>query len=75
MNGLRRVSGAFVLAALVATGMIFTPARAEAKPDKQQQICSALLTAISYPYLAQSIRDYLIQVYLTQGCDASLLPH
>lgn len=74
MYRVRKLSGAFVLAAIVATGLIVAPARVEAKPNKQAQICSTLLTAINYPYLAQSIRAYLIQVYLTQGCDASLLP-
>jgi hypothetical protein len=61
---------------LVAGCLVAGAARADArdKGGKKKDACATLLTAIKYTYISPEIQSYLIDAYLAQGCDPSLLP-
>jgi len=75
----KRFSAAAVIAGLMASGLMLGTARLEAKGGKgggggNGTICDALLAIITYKYVSPTIKDYTIALYLSYGCDPSLLP-
>jgi hypothetical protein len=75
---LRKLTSGLLMAGLVAGCLAVGAARADAadnnKGGKKKDPCPTLLTAIKYAYIAPDIQAYLIEIYLAQGCDPSLLP-
>jgi len=80
MKHARKLTTAIALAGMVGSGMMLGTARLEAKKGGggggggDGTICSALLSVITYKYTSPTIRDYATGLYLSYGCDASLLP-
>jgi hypothetical protein len=75
MRHARKFTTAIALAGLVGSWMMLGTARLEAKGKNSGDgtICSALLAVITYKYTSPTIRAYATGLYLSYGCDASLL--
>jgi hypothetical protein len=77
MRHARKLTTAIALAGMVGSGMMFGTARLEAKGGKGGgggTICTALMSVITYKYTSPTIRSYSIGLYISYGCDPSLLP-
>ena len=71
MKSMRRMSAAFVLAAVLAVGFGTAGLEAAKKPgggDPNAAICAYLKSVLAYPNLSPSIRETVQALYDLYGC-------
>jgi len=74
MRHIRNFMAAVMVAAMLAGGMTLGSATVEARAkkgggDSQAAKCAYFEKILAYPYLTQSMRDYIYNLWLAYGCD------
>ena len=77
MKRMRRLSGAAMMAGLIASGMLLGTARVEAagkkgSDDGQAAVCVYLASVINYPNVNEYVKLWAMSLYNSMGCSPAL---